>query len=78
MTRTEPHLVQTAPKALARAGQEALSSTLLRKHWLTAHGGPPLAQFSLHWKCRSGNLAVEEDKYNGIRAAMRNATPLRC
>ncbi len=75
-SEVELRLVQVAPKALAAASQEALLSALVRKRWLTAHGAalsaiaPPLEAVR-----RQLVAEVDQTTSQGIRAAMRNATP---
>jgi hypothetical protein len=72
----ELRLVQAAPKDLAAASPEALLSALVRKRWLTAHGAalgaiaPPLEAVR-----RQLVAEVNQTSSQGIRAAMRNATP---
>jgi len=75
-SEVELRLVQVAPKALAAANQKALLSALVRKRWLTAHGAalgaiaPPLEAVQRQLVAEVGQISSE-----GIRAAMRNATP---
>lgn len=72
----EARLVEVAPTALRRSTGDAVMALALSKRWLRLHGAAAGAALAPHEAIRR-QLSVDADPTNidGVRAAMRRATP---